>query len=187
MVAHPHFLIFSDDEACGRLLKAMLCQWGDATVARAVDVDDARLAIQARTYSAAFFDVRLEPECGLDLLAEFRSAHRNTPAMVLTGCPDRNHSVRACELGAQCIAKPISLAAIEGFIHTALPDPFSDRERDVIRGLLLGQQGKVIAFEYGIAESSIRAHIRRAKAKVNARSRRDLLEIATRLGVGPRR
>jgi DNA-binding NarL/FixJ family response regulator len=149
-------------------------------------VEDARRAVRARTYSAAFVDVRLKPGCGFDVLADFREVQPRAPVMVLTGFFGGKDSVRACELRAQYVEKPVSLAAILAFVEAALHDLFTNREREVVRRLLLGQEVKVIASALRISESSVRAFIHRAKHKVGARSRRDLLEKASRFGLAPR-
>jgi len=184
-IARPHFLIVDDDEAFGRWLEITLRKWGDCTIVR--NVAGASRALRARAYSAAFIDVRLEPGCGFAVLAEFRALHPRTPVVVLTGFFEGKDSVRACELGAQYVEKPISLAAVQAFVHAALHDPFSDREREVVRRLLLGQEAKAIASALRISDSSVRAFIHRAKDKVGARSRRDLLEKASRFGLAPHR
>jgi DNA-binding NarL/FixJ family response regulator len=178
--ARPHFLVV-DDEPFARRLEKTLRRWGDSTIVR--NVEDAARAVRARVYSAAFIDVRLDPGCGLDVLADFRGVHPRTPVMVLTGFFEGRDSVRACELRAQYVEKPISLAAVQAFVEAALQDPFSDREREVVRRLLLGQETKTIASDCGIAESTIRTLIQRAKAKVGARTRSGMLEKATYFGV----
>jgi len=56
----------------------------------------------------------------------------------------------------------------------------SVREREVVRQALLGRDNKVIAYELGLAQSTVRVLIARAAVKVGARSRRELLQEATR-------
>jgi two-component system response regulator DesR len=191
-VARPHFLIV-DDEPFARRLEKTLRRWGDSTIAR--NVEEATRAVRARVYSAAFIDVRLDPGCGLDVLADFRGMHPRTPVMVLTGFFEGRDSVRACELMAQYVEKPISLAAVQAFVEAALqdriqalaeaalPDPLSDREREIVRRLSFGHEVKVIAFDCGITESTVRTIIQRAKTKVGARTRSGLLEKTAYLGV----
>ncbi len=179
-VARPHFLIV-DDEPFGRRLEKALRRWGDSTIAR--NVQDARRAVRARVYSAAFIDVRLQPGCGFEVLADFRQVHPRAPVMVLTGFFEGRDSVRACELRAQYVEKPISLAAIQAFVETALHDPFTNREREVVRRLVLGQEVKAIASDCGIAESTVRTLIQRAKTKVGARTMSEMLQKATYLGL----
>jgi DNA-binding CsgD family transcriptional regulator len=53
------------------------------------------------------------------------------------------------------------------------------REREIVRQALLGRSNKVIAYELGLAESTVRVLMARATAKVGARSRKDLLSRAS--------
>ncbi len=59
---------------------------------------------------------------------------------------------------------------------------WSQRERDVVQHALLGHRNKVIAYDLGLAASTVRVLISRAAAKVGARSRQELLEKAAALG-----
>jgi DNA-binding CsgD family transcriptional regulator len=52
----------------------------------------------------------------------------------------------------------------------------SRREREVVRRALLGDRNKVIAYDLGLADSTVRVLMRRAAAKLQVRSRRELLE-----------
>jgi DNA-binding CsgD family transcriptional regulator len=52
----------------------------------------------------------------------------------------------------------------------------------VVQHALLGHRNKVIAYDLGLAASTVRVLIARAAAKVGARSRQELLEKAAALG-----
>jgi DNA-binding NtrC family response regulator len=129
VVESAHFLIVDDNEAFCRSLQTTLRRWGESTMVGTVDA--AICAIQARAYSAAFIDARLEPGSGLDVLADLRRVHPETPAMVLAGLFVGRDSVRACELQANYVEKPVSSIAICAFVEAALPDPLSERERPI--------------------------------------------------------
>ena len=45
------------------------------------------------------------------------------------------------------------------------------RERDVLRSLRGGHQNKIIAFELGISESTVKVHLRNIMKKLNASNR----------------
>jgi DNA-binding NarL/FixJ family response regulator len=174
-----HFLIVDDHEAFGRALSNTLRRWGDATLAPTLEAG--LLAVRSRPYSAAFFDVRLPTGSGLTLLREFRNLHPEVPAMVLTAYFEQTDSVTACALRAQYVVKPISLAAIEAFVHTASAsqrEPLSDREREVVERLISGDTTKVIALDLQLSESTVRVLIHRAERKVGALSRPQLLSRA---------
>src|SRR5262249_42504293 len=55
------------------------------------------------------------------------------------------------------------------------PDALSARERQVVAYAKLGHHNKLIAYELGIADSTVRVLLSRAAAKLGVRTRRDLL------------
>jgi PAS domain S-box-containing protein len=62
------------------------------------------------------------------------------------------------------------------------PQPLSEREREIVRLVALGNTGPEIADELRIAHDTVRTHARNAMAKVGARSRAHL--VAKALGEG---
>jgi DNA-binding CsgD family transcriptional regulator len=58
-------------------------------------------------------------------------------------------------------------------------DALSKRERDVVLLAALGRQNKVIAYELGLAYSTVTTLLARAAKKLGARSRTELLAQAT--------
>jgi DNA-binding CsgD family transcriptional regulator len=63
----------------------------------------------------------------------------------------------------------------------------SKREREVVQLALRGRQNRAIAGALGLADSTVRVLMARAAAKVDVRSRAELLAKAARLGVGSTR
>jgi DNA-binding NarL/FixJ family response regulator len=57
------------------------------------------------------------------------------------------------------------------------PAALSTRERQVLAYAKLGHHNKLIAYELGIADSTVRVLLARASAKLGVRSRRDLLRV----------
>jgi DNA-binding CsgD family transcriptional regulator len=67
-------------------------------------------------------------------------------------------------------------------------EDFSHRERQVAIYAALGRTNKLIAYELGLAQSTVRVLLARAAAKLRVQSRRDLCAIvAAALAAGPRR
>jgi DNA-binding NarL/FixJ family response regulator len=176
LAGRPQFLIVEDDEGVGKTLKKTLERWVGVTWAR--NYDEAATAISNDVFSALIVDVRLEGPSAFDVLVKFRELHPRAPAMVLTGYFEQADTVTACALRAQYVVKPISTAALLAFVsgtRGCVPG-LSERERDVLERLLLGDTTKGIALGLGISESSVRVLIHRAKKKNGADSRRELLD-----------
>ena len=58
----------------------------------------------------------------------------------------------------------------------------SPRERSVVSHARLGRSNKLIAYELGLAESTISTVLRAAATKLGARSRLELVRLLTRIG-----
>jgi DNA-binding NarL/FixJ family response regulator len=63
----------------------------------------------------------------------------------------------------------------------------TDREREVLRLALAGCENKVIAFDLGVAHSTVKALLARTAMKLGVRSRIELLARAATLDLGPAR
>ncbi len=68
--------------------------------------------------------------------------------------------------------------AIERAPDTECLALLSAREREVVKKALLGHDNKTIAFELGLAHSTVRVLMARAASKAGAGSRRELLRKA---------
>jgi DNA-binding CsgD family transcriptional regulator len=77
---------------------------------------------------------------------------------------DRDHCLSACRV-------------------CAILGPLSKRESEVFMYTLTGAPTKVIANEMGVAVSTVRVLIARAAAKLQVRSRKELLQTAAQLGL----
>ncbi len=55
------------------------------------------------------------------------------------------------------------------------PDALSGRERQVLAYAKLGHHNKLIAYELGVADSTVRVLLARAASKMGVRTRQDLL------------
>jgi DNA-binding CsgD family transcriptional regulator len=60
---------------------------------------------------------------------------------------------------------------------------FSERERQVVQLALSGHENKAIAYDLGLATSTVRVLLSRAAAKVGAHSRQTLMKRAAQLGI----
>ena len=104
--------------------------------------------------------------------------------MMLTGHAEPTAINRAYDLGADYVVKPIDLARIHRFLRPRAvgTDTLSEREREVLWRLSRGHESKVIAFDMGLADSTVRVLLVRIAAKLGAHSRAELLEKAAACG-----
>lgn len=177
----PRFLLVEDREDVGETLKKTLERWVDVTWARTHD--EAVTALSNQVFSALIADVRLEGPSGFVVLEKFRELHPRTPAMVLTGYFAEVDSARACELGAQYVAKPITMDGLQRFIEDAKPEPLPlapasvglTRAEQEVFGLLARRfSNGEVAEALDISVETARSHVKHVLAKLGIRSRKEI-------------
>ena len=65
------------------------------------------------------------------------------------------------------------------------PIAFSPRQLQVLKGLRQGKQNKIIAYELGMCESTVKVHIRHIMKKLNARNRTQVVLLTDNTNIGP--
>ncbi|XVJ68814.1 MAG: response regulator transcription factor [Rhizobacter sp.] len=160
-----------------------------------------------------FFDLGLPGVSGMDALVAFKQAHDGLPVVVLSALSDKQTVLDALYHGAiGFIPKSASMLALEGALKavvsnriylpaTALdvPDasvlrdsstykklaelPLTDRQKEVFKLILLGKSNKVIARDLGVAESTIKSHVKPILQALNVTSRVQAIVEMGRLGV----
>ena len=143
-------------------------------------------------------DVRMPEISGLDLLAAMKKRCISMPIIVMTAHADVQLAVQAMKRGAfDFLEKPFDGDALLSSIRNALMHQVDEsardtetrmlqdrltkltsREREVLLGLLKGQQNKVIAAELGIGVRTVEAHRASVMTKMQARSLSELLRMA---------
>ena len=143
-------------------------------------------------------DVRMPEINGLDLLAAMKERCISMPIIVMTAHADVQLAVQAMKRGAfDFLEKPFDGDALLSSIRNALMHQvdksardtetrmlqdrltkLTSREREVLLGLLKGQQNKVIAAELGIGVRTVEAHRASVMTKMQARSLSELLRMA---------
>jgi two-component system response regulator FixJ len=143
-------------------------------------------------------DVRMPEISGLDLLAALKERCISMPIIVMTAHADVQLAVQAMKRGAfDFFEKPFNGDALLSSIRNALMHQddesargaetrmlqdrltkLTSREREVLGGLLKGQQNKVIAAELGIGVRTIEAHRASVMTKMQAGSLSALLRMA---------
>lgn len=191
--------LIDDDEDVRRAVAFLL-----GTAGLAVKVYDSAPAFLAAFNDAPrnviLSDVRMPEMDGLELLRQLRKKS-GCPVIIMTGHADVAMAVEAMKLGAvDFIEKPFADEVVLGAIETALGrqnttnatqldedvkrrlQALSDRENDVLRGLLAGNPNKTIAYDLGISPRTVEVHRASLMNKTGANSLSELIRMALLAG-----
>ena len=148
-------------------------------------------------------DVRMPEMDGLEVQAELNARGITMPVIVLTGHGDITTAIAAMKGGASdFIEKPfekeVLLQAIEAafarlaqgaraaaIAHDARVriNALTQREQDVLRGLVSGKPNKVIAYDLGISPRTVEVYRANLMGKLGVRSLSEALRIAFAAGL----
>jgi FixJ family two-component response regulator len=146
-------------------------------------------------------DVWLPEMNGLEVQRTLRSAGNNIPIIFVTAQGDIRMTVRAMKGGAvEFMTKPVDEGELlEAVSHAVLGTQSSqsrqgeidllrdryasltDRERQVMTGIVGGQRNKQVAAELGVCEATVKIHRRRVMAKMEAASLAELVLMVARM------
>jgi len=155
----------------------------------------------------AILDVSMPDLDGLKLQTALMASGVERPVIFITGLGDIPVTVRAMRAGAvDFLTKPVNshqlLAAIERAMELELKareskkelevisrriSALTPRELEVLTHVVAGRLNKQIAAELGIVEKTIKLHRGRMMRKMGVRTVADLVRIAERAGIRPRR
>lgn len=192
--------IIDDDEAVRDSL-----QWVFETAEMAVRTHDSATAflgaLESEAAGCIVTDVRMPEMSGLDLLCELQQRGIRAPVIVITGHGDVPLAVEAMKAGAQdFLEKPFEEARLLAAVGRALErgaDPplskdqadararvarLSPRERQVLKGLVVGQPNKTIAWELGISARTVEVYRAKLMEKMQADAFADLVRLAVLAG-----
>ena len=142
-------------------------------------------------------DLRMPDIDGVELLRRLRTAGTMLPAIVVTGHGDVQMAVEAMKNGAiDFIEKPFSNETIIGSISRAVDlaisqvdaeqarehvrdrlQSLSERETQVLNGVVDGQPNKLIAMELGISPRTVEVYRSALMAKMQARNLAELVRM----------
>ena len=151
-------------------------------------------------------DVRMPGISGVELLRRLKELKIAVPVIVITGHGDVALAVEAMKVGAvDFLEKPFDDDVLLASVQSALKRQdgetkrhserleiegrlagLSNRERDVLGGLVAGRANKQIAFDLGISPRTVEIYRANLMNKMKAGSLSDLVRMALILGiVGP--
>jgi len=148
-------------------------------------------------------DVRMPGIDGIELLRRMHSGARKLPVIIMTGHGDVRLAVEAMKLGAlDFLEKPFEDDRLIGMIETALSEQqngskseaasadmaarvasLTQRERQVMQGLVTGQSNKTIAREYDISPRTVEVYRANVMTKMQAGNLSELVRFALRAGI----
>jgi len=149
-------------------------------------------------------DVRMPGIDGIEFIRRLKARGFSVPVIVMTGHADVPLAVEAMKEGASdFIEKPFDddhlLASIRSAVEThkrraneegasaelrARFDLLTERERQVLEGLVAGKANKVIAFDLGISPRTVEIYRANVMTKMEAGSLSELVRMALMLGKG---
>ena len=197
MQPEPAIHVIDDDDAVRQSL-AFLLRTAGLTV-RAFESAKAFLDILPQVNSGCVVtDVRMPEMTGIDLLRQLRDSNPDLPVIVITGHGDVSLAVEAMKIGAvDFLEKPFDddqlLAAVRSALNrdagagkrkaelaaiTEKLAALSNRERQVLDGLVAGNANKTIAFDLGISPRTVEIYRANVMTKMAANSLSDLVRMA---------
>ena len=194
--AFPIYVV-DDDEAIRRSLSFMLRTSGFAVKLFEGGSHFLKEAA-ALEPGCVLLDVRMPDIDGLAVQRELRARGIMLPVVVMTGHGDVDMAVTAMKAGASdFIEKPFEkaalLACVDAARRTAVADRgasaraedararlniLTDREREVLDGLVEGLPNKTIAYDLGISPRTVEIHRANLMQKLEVKSLAEALRIA---------
>lgn len=199
---YPIYVV-DDDDAIRRSLSFML-----RTSGYAVRLFEGGLAFLKEAADlppgCVLLDVRMPDIDGMAVQQELRARGVMLPVVIMTGHGDIDMAVAAMKAGASdFIEKPFEKAALIACIEAAHRQSIAargasaraqeaqarlniltDRERDVLDGLVEGLPNKSIAYDLGISPRTVEIHRANLMQKLEVKSLAEALRIAFHAGEG---
>lgn len=193
--------IVDDEEAVRNSLAFLLSSAGFAV--RVHESATAFLAVAPGIHNGCLVtDLRMPDMDGVELLRRLSVAEAMLPAIVVTGHGDVHMAVEAMKAGAlDFIEKPFSdevmIASITRAVEKAASRvseesgreltrsrlvSLSERERQVLKGVVGGQPNKTIAAELGISPRTVEVYRASLMGKMQAKSLAELVRMVLDLG-----
>jgi two-component system response regulator FixJ len=189
--------VVDDDVAVRKSLSFLLAS--DGLAVRLYETATAFLAAAADAMTGCVVtDVRMPEMDGIELLRQLSGRGMHLPVIVMTGHADVPLAVEAMKEGAvDFIEKPFDDDLFLASVHAALSRQaerahegqqnaemrkriaaLSERENQVLEGLVAGKANKVIAYDLGISPRTVEIHRANLMTKMQARSLSELVRMS---------
>ena len=193
--------VIDDDEAVRQSIEFLLRTAG--VVARTYESASAFLSALPRIDSGCIItDVRMPGISGIDLLRRLGEMQFKIPVIVITGHGDVPLAVEAMKIGAvDFLEKPFDDELLLGSVRSALNrsqenaardaerakveahlSTLTNREREVLQGLVAGKPNKIIAFDLAISPRTVEIYRANVMTKMGASSVSELVRMASVIG-----
>lgn len=197
-------LIVDDHSLIRHGLLAVFEQHRDVEIAGAAAGDQEALAIcRAADCDVALVDVRLGSRSGIDVVRALRNLRPACRCIMLTAYGTEKEVQESVKAGAYgCVLKSadaaeivaavravhagrryFSVAAAELLAGSDFSSPLSDREQQVLELLVPGNRNRSIAHTLGVAEETVKGHVKRIFEKMGVRDRTEAVTKAIRQGL----
>jgi len=197
MPEKPVVHVIDDDEAVRESLSFLL-----GTAGITAQTHDSAIAFlnaaDAPATGCIITDVRMPDMTGIELLGRLKASKIGIPVIVITGHGDVPLAVEAMKAGAvDFLEKPFDDELMLTAVRTALGRPqedrrreqdrleiqkkletLSERERQVLEGLVNGLPNKTIAYDHSISPRTVEVYRANVMTKMQAKSLSDLVRMA---------
>jgi two-component system response regulator FixJ len=202
MQPEPIIYVIDDDEAVRQSLEFLLKTAGMKV--RTFDSAQGFLDVLPEIGAGCVVtDVRMPGITGIDLLRRLKEMGIEIPVIVITGHGDIALAVEAMKIGAiDFLEKPFDDDTLLDAVRASLTRnadtaqrnaelteirgrlaALSNRERQVLEGLVAGKANKVIAFDLGISPRTVEIYRANLMTKMAANSLSDLVRMAMMAGI----
>src|SRR5215467_1953716 len=202
MAADAIVHVIDDDEAVRQSIEFLLRTAG--VTARTYDSASTFLnALPTIDPGCIITDVRMPGISGIDLLRRLGEMRIKMPVIVITGHGDVPLAVEAMKIGAiDFLEKPFAddllLASVQAALNRSQENAARDaeraevqarlatltnREREVLEGLVVGKPNKVIACDLAISPRTVEIYRANVMTKMQAASLSELVRMALVVGV----
>lgn len=192
-----------DDDSDVRQSLEMLCRSMGLAARGYSSVTDFLKNDGALTADCIVSDICMPDMTGLDLLSILKPRDRNPPIILITGHGDVSLAVQAMKLGAyDFIEKPFAPRDLMAALDRALkPDAagsdteahsvaahalvarLSRREREVLRGIVIGGTNKQIAYDLGLSVRTVEVYRASMMTKMGVHGLSNLVRIGIDAGL----